>query len=91
MSDVPAAAALRHFVELLDSYLVGTNADYADHRQGGMHMMEPELAVAPPGTFAAWMKERGKLGGQNKVPRVLGDVAMLDALRKMTEQRRNDA
>ncbi len=27
-----------------------------------------------PGGFAAWMKARGKLGGQNKVPRVIADA-----------------
>ena len=30
----------------------------------------PALRVARPGVFEGWMRQRGKLGGQNKVPRV---------------------
>jgi hypothetical protein len=33
-----------------------------------------------PGLFAAWMKSRGKLGGQNKVPRIITKLEMLDRL-----------
>jgi cytochrome c1 len=40
----------------------------------------PEICVAGPGAFAAWMKKRGKLGGQNKVPRVIQDDALLQDL-----------
>ena len=32
------------------------------------------------GTFFQWMKERGKLGGQNKVPRLCNDRQWLDQL-----------
>jgi len=34
----------------------------------------------PPGTFYAWMKQRGKLGGQNKVPRLSNDRSFIDSL-----------
>ena len=30
----------------------------------------PALLVADPGGFESWMRSRGKLGGQNKVPRM---------------------
>ena len=35
----------------------------------------------PPGGFAAWMKQRGKLGGQNKVPRIVTSDALFADLR----------
>jgi hypothetical protein len=31
-------------------------------------MLLPEVRVVKPGGFAKWMEQRGKLGGQNKVP-----------------------
>ena len=65
---------------MLDAVLLRLSADYADHRAGDYGIMPPEVLLAPPGTFEAWMRSRGKLGGQNKVPRVIEDAAVLDGL-----------
>ena len=46
------------------------NADYQAHRAAGVGLPPPALCVARPGVFEGWMRRRGKLGGQNKVPRV---------------------
>lgn len=70
------AAALR---DALDRALRRANADYADHRDAGQ-LAAPELLCGPRGTFTAWMRARGKLGGQNKPPRVLTDPRLLAAL-----------
>ena len=35
----------------------------------GLDLLQPRL-TARPGAFETWMRRRGKLGGQNKVPRV---------------------
>ncbi len=35
-----------------------------------------------PGRFAAWMKARGQLGGQHKVPRIINDPALFQNLRE---------
>jgi len=64
----------------IDAALLRLNADYAAHRQGGFGMLPPEVRLLPPGAFAAWMQSRGKLGGQNKVPRVINDPALLASL-----------
>ena len=45
-------------------------------------MRAPAVRPVPPGTFAAWMKRRGKLGGQNKVPRVINDQPLFDDLKQ---------
>jgi hypothetical protein len=45
-----------------------------------MVLRPPVLQVLAPGTFHAWMKQRGKLGGQNKVPRLCNDRTYVDAL-----------
>ncbi|MEM8664801.1 MAG: GH3 auxin-responsive promoter family protein [Pseudomonadota bacterium] len=70
----PLAAA--PFAATLDETLAAGNDDYAVHRRKDVQMMPPEVAFVPPGAFADWMRDRGKLGGQNKVPRVVlaGDV-----------------
>ena len=40
----------------------------------------PVVHAVPPGAFARWMKSLGKLGGQNKVPRVIADPKLLAGL-----------
>ena len=68
------AAILARFATALDRSLASQNADYADHRTG---MQAPEVIAAAPGAFVAWMQARGRMGGQNKVPRVILDPALL--------------
>jgi GH3 auxin-responsive promoter len=60
----------RRFRDLLDEELSRRNADYQAHRTPGACLPSPALRVAGPGVFEGWMRRRGKLGGQNKVPRV---------------------
>ena len=43
------------------------------YRAGQIADLGGMLGGSAPGTFAAWMKSRGKLGGQNKVPRIIND------------------
>ena len=68
---IPSSERLKQFVESLDKHLSVRNEDYDAHRQKNVGMKAPEILPVPPGTFAAWMKSRGKLGGQNKVPRII--------------------
>ncbi|MGO9985095.1 MAG: GH3 auxin-responsive promoter family protein [Rhodomicrobium sp.] len=68
------------FARLLDERLCALNADYAAHRAGDFAMLAPTVEVLPHGTFARWMKSRGKLGGQNKVPRILLDTGLFESL-----------
>jgi hypothetical protein len=68
------------FAGALDSVLARLNADYAAHRAGGFGLRPPRIVLVRPGTFAAWMRERGRLGGQNKVPRVIADLTLRDHL-----------
>ncbi len=79
--DGVAAVQAGTFAGALDAALARLNADYAAHRQGGYGLRDPRVVLVPHGTFAAWMRARGRLGGQNKVPRVISDPALRDALR----------
>ena len=73
------------FAERLDAALCRLNDDYAAHRAGGYGMDAARVRIVPPGAFAAWMKSRGKLGGQNKVPRIINDRALFDGLRRFAD------
>ncbi len=59
----------------IDGHLNGLNDDYAVERRHALKNVL--LTVLPTSTFYNWMESKGKLGGQNKFPRVLkkGQVA----------------
>jgi len=78
----PAAGAIAAFAAAVDRTLGETNEDYAAHRAGGFGMKPPSVLVMPAGGFAAWMKKRGRYGGQNKVPRIINDQALFADLRQ---------
>lgn len=72
----PAAQRIATFRDALDDLLCGLNADYRAHRAGDYGLRPPDVEAVVPGSFAAWMKSRGQLGGQHKVPRVINDAAL---------------
>jgi GH3 auxin-responsive promoter len=67
------------FRDALDLALSRRNAHYQWFRADGGGLPAPTLVIAPPGAFDDWMRTRGKLGGQNKVPR-------MDSTGKLTAQ-----
>ncbi len=78
----PPADAAR-FTQTLDQALRQLNSDYDAKRQHDLALSAPRLTVAPPGTFARWLRARGKLGGQHKVPRLANDRTVLDELKAL--------
>ena len=81
----PDAGRQARFAETLDAALCRLNDDYDAHRAGGYGLDAARVRLMPPGGFAAWMKSRGKLGGQNKVPRIVNDRALFAALQAFAE------
>ncbi|MGE0431056.1 MAG: GH3 auxin-responsive promoter family protein [Planctomycetota bacterium] len=86
---------LAQFSKALDADIRGVsrNLDYDSHRKADLGLMAPDVVAVPPGTFYEWMKQRGKLGGQNKVPRALTDRELIDsftAVATRTQQARAD-
>lgn len=87
-TEAPVPEAARAvFAARLDSALCERNADYEVHRADGFGMKAPELRFLPPGSFAAWMKARGRLGGQHKVPRVAADPDLFADLCAFADRR----
>jgi hypothetical protein len=66
-------ADLQYFAETLDNALKSLNSDYEAKRFHGMVLKEPIIRSVPKNTFYNWLKSKGKLGGQNKVPRLSND------------------
>ncbi|HPF90599.1 MAG TPA: GH3 auxin-responsive promoter family protein [Flavobacteriales bacterium] len=73
-------ADLGAFVAELDRTMRAVNSDYDAKRRGDMALRPPLVHSVRPGTFYEWMKQRGKLGGQHKVPRLCNDRQLLDSL-----------
>jgi hypothetical protein len=71
---------LEFFAEMLDNALKSLNSDYEAKRYHNITLRPPLIRIAERGTFYEWMKQRGKLGGQNKVPRLCNDRRYLDEL-----------
>ena len=69
-----------HFAALLDRKLQEINSDYEAKRFKDITLQQLELVQARPGLFHAWMKQRGKLGGQHKVPRLSNSREFIDPL-----------
>jgi hypothetical protein len=74
---------LAFFTNVLDNALKSLNSDYEAKRYHDMILEEPLIKVVPRGTFYAWMKSRGRLGGQNKVPRLSNDRKYLEEILQM--------
>jgi hypothetical protein len=63
-------ADLGRFAAELDGALCQLNEDYRVHRAGDLTLRGPEVRPVRRGGFADWMRTRGQLGGQHKVPRM---------------------
>ena len=67
------------FAAALDAALRRRNTYYDDLRRGNI-LVPLQLTALPAGAFQRYMKSVGKLGGQNKVPRLSNDRKVADAL-----------
>jgi len=58
------------FTDVLDEALKSVNSDYEAKRYKDLNLVKPVVRIVPSGTFNKWLKDKNKLGGQNKVPRL---------------------
>ncbi|WP_374949057.1 GH3 auxin-responsive promoter family protein [Mucilaginibacter sp.] len=82
---VKKPAEFERFVDLLDENLRRVNSDYDAKRFKDMALRRPQVHKVADGTFFNWMKERGKIGGQHKVPRLANSREYIDSILKMLE------
>ncbi len=64
----------------LDRALQSVNSDYEAKRYKDIALGMPRLRSLRKGTFNDWLKSKGKLGGQHKVPRLSNDRTVLEEI-----------
>ncbi len=79
-------SSLAEFNRVLDTELRAVNSDYDAKRRHNLALIEPTIHSVPEGTFYSWMKSRGKLGGQNKVPRLNNSREYVEDILKMVSE-----
>jgi hypothetical protein len=68
------------FTEALDAALKSVNSDYEAKRYKNIALRMPIVHILRGGTFRQWLKKRGKLGGQHKVPRLSNDRHFIEEI-----------
>ena len=62
--------SIERFAAVLDTTLKEVNSDYEAKRWKDIALQPLEVIVARKGLFHDWLAQKGKLGGQHKVPRL---------------------
>ncbi len=73
---------IEKFADILDRELQNVNSDYEAKRYKDITLERLKVTVARKGVFYYWMKEKGKLGGQNKVPGLWNNRDIIDQVLK---------
>lgn len=76
-------SGLEEFTKILDETLRKVNSDYDAKRAHDLALVAPKIHSVAEGTFYNWMKKRGKLGGQYKVPRLSNSREYVDEILAM--------
>lgn len=71
------------FTAKLDEHLRAVNSDYDAKRSKDLALELPLVHALETGTFDAWLKNKGKLGGQNKVPRLSNNRTILEEILRL--------
>ena len=77
---------LNIFTKELDSFLQNLNSDYKAKRTNDLILKLPKVQEVKKGTFYNWLKKKGKLGGQNKVPRLSNNRELIQEILALTKK-----
>ncbi len=77
-----APASLETFINELDTALKSINSDYEAKRHKSIALGLPVVHAMPKGTFEDWLRSKGKLGGQHKVPRLSNERKFVEEILK---------
>ncbi|MFC6266814.1 GH3 auxin-responsive promoter family protein [Frigoriflavimonas asaccharolytica] len=76
---------LEEFSTIFDNHLQCINSDYEAKRYKNITLNKPVIHVAKHNLFYQWLQSQGKLGGQNKVPRLSNDREYLNPILKLNQ------
>ena len=71
---------LDEFMKEIDFQIQNNNSDYKAKRFKNITLDRPKLIRARKNLFYDWLKKKKKLGGQNKVPRLLNERSFIEEL-----------
>lgn len=77
---------MAQFAHYLDTRLQEINSDYEAKRYKDITLQHLEIVKARPGLFNEWLKSKGKLGGQHKVPRLSNNRDFINELLEKNEK-----
>ncbi|KAA6349885.1 hypothetical protein EZS27_002676 [termite gut metagenome] len=75
--------SLGNFADTLDAALKEFNSDYEAKRSKDIALQLLEVIPARKNLFHDWLKDKGKLGGQNKVPRLSNNREYIEEMIKL--------
>lgn len=84
-------ASLSDFIYELDSQLKALNSDYEAKRYKDIALRMPIVHAIENGCFKAWLRQKGKLGGQHKVPRLSNDRKILQEILHIAQSEKGKA
>ena len=73
---------IEQFTAILDATLKSINSDYEAKRHKDLALKMPVVHIARKGAFYDWLKSKGKLGGQHKIPRLSNERTYVDEILK---------
>lgn len=76
---------LEEFTRIMDAELQKVNSDYEAKRHKDMALRMPIVHRMPVNGFNTWLKDKGKLGGQHKIPRLSNERKYLEDMLPYTK------
>lgn len=77
---------LETFVQEMDTALQSINSDYEAKRHKDIALRMPIVHAMPKDGFKQWLKDKGKLGGQHKVPRLSNERNFIEEMLPYTKR-----
>ena len=71
-------ADMQTFTRELDAALKSLNSDYEAKRHKNIALRMPIVKSIPMGVFNKWLHNKGKMGGQHKVPRLSNERSIIE-------------
>lgn len=76
---------LDEFAQILDKKLQEVNSDYEAKRYKDITLQHLEIVKARRGLFNDWLKSKGKLGGQHKIPRLSNNRDIMEQMLRLNK------
>lgn len=80
--------SVEHFAAVLDATLKEVNSDYEAKRSKNIALQPLEVIVARQGLFHDWLAQKGKLGGQHKIPRLSNTREYIESMLELNRSGR---